>query len=233
MLRFVSALAILAATAKCAPVEPVHYSFVAQHPHHDYVHHAVPEIHYPIQVAEHHGQHYIEVPQNYIVETHDLHGHVGSSAESYVDSNAYSGSYSSLYGGQNHGHLYSSGGHATYAKSYNDYYSYPKYNFEYGVDDPHTGDHKKQWEVRDGDVVKGGYMLKEADGTTRVVEYTADDHNGFNAVVKKIGHAHHPETNVHQPQGAYGLPGNYAGSYATSDYYGKGATSYAHVWKQH
>lgn len=39
----------------------------------------------------------------------------------------------------------------------------------------------------------GGYKLQESDGTTRLVEYTADGHNGFNAVVKKIGHAHHPE----------------------------------------
>jgi len=36
-------------------------------------------------------------------------------------------------------------------------------------------------------------MLYEPDGTQRIVEYTADKHNGFNAVVKKIGHAHHPE----------------------------------------
>jgi len=35
-------------------------------------------------------------------------------------------------------------------------------------------------------------MLYEADGTKRVVEYTADKHNGFNAIVKKIGHAEHP-----------------------------------------
>lgn len=39
----------------------------------------------------------------------------------------------------------------------------------------------------------GGYMLHEPDGTTRIVEYTSDKHNGFNAVVKKIGHAHHPQ----------------------------------------
>lgn len=77
-----------------------------------------------------------------------------------------------------------------------DYYAYPKYKFEYGVKDPHTGDHKSQWEVRDGDVVKGGYTVDEPDGTTRVVQYTSDKHNGFNAVVKKIGKAHHPE--VHQ-----------------------------------
>lgn len=78
-----------------------------------------------------------------------------------------------------------------------DYYAYPKYKFEYGVKDPHTGDHKSQWEVRDGDVVKGEYTLEEADGTTRVVSYTSDKHSGFNAVVKKIGKAHHPEVSHH------------------------------------
>ena len=87
-----------------------------------------------------------------------------------------------------------------YAPDYHkDYYAYPKYKFEYGVKDPHTGDHKTQWEVRDGDVVKGEYTLDEADGTKRVVQYTADDHNGFNAVVKNIGHAHHPQVYHHEP----------------------------------
>lgn len=33
--------------------------------------------------------------------------------------------------------------------------AYPKYTFDYSVNDPHTGDHKNQWETRDGDVVKG------------------------------------------------------------------------------
>lgn len=32
---------------------------------------------------------------------------------------------------------------------------YPKYHFDYGVTDYKTGDIKKQWEMRDGDVVKG------------------------------------------------------------------------------
>uniref|UniRef100_A0A1A9WGA3 Cuticle protein 19 n=1 Tax=Glossina brevipalpis TaxID=37001 RepID=A0A1A9WGA3_9MUSC len=73
-----------------------------------------------------------------------------------------------------------------------DYYAYPKYEFNYDVKDLKTGDIKNQWETRDGDVVKGIYTLKESDGTTRVVEYTADDHNGFNAVVKKLGVASHP-----------------------------------------
>lgn len=89
---------------------------------------------------------------------------------------------------------------SAYAPDYHqDYYAYPKYKFEYGVKDAHTGDHKSQWEVRDGDVVKGEYSLNEADGTKRVVQYTADKHHGFNAVVKKIGHAHHPEVYHHQP----------------------------------
>ncbi|XP_035917506.1 cuticle protein 19-like [Anopheles stephensi] len=74
-----------------------------------------------------------------------------------------------------------------------EHHAYPKYKFEYGVKDPHTGDHKSQWEVRDGDVVKGAYTLHEADGTERVVEYKSDGHNGFEADVKKVGHAHHPE----------------------------------------
>ncbi|KAK9881132.1 hypothetical protein WA026_014483 [Henosepilachna vigintioctopunctata] len=66
------------------------------------------------------------------------------------------------------------------------------YKFDYGVHDPHTHDVKSQWEHRDGHHIKGAYTLKEADGTTRLVEYTAGPHSGFNAVVKRIGHAHHP-----------------------------------------
>ena len=81
----------------------------------------------------------------------------------------------------------------------------PKYAYDYGVNDPHTGDVKSQQEVRDGDVVKGSYSLNEPDGTVRVVDYTADPHNGFNAVVKKIGHAVHPA-----PVLKYGAPAIYA-----------------------
>lgn len=47
------------------------------------------------------------------------------------------------YGGGDHGH--------------HDYYSHPKYEFEYGVKDAHTGDHKSQHEHRDGDSVKGRF----------------------------------------------------------------------------
>lgn len=64
----------------------------------------------------------------------------------------------------------------------------PKYNFAYDVSDAYTGDYKTQTEVRDGDSVKGQYTVVEPDGTRRVVDYTADEENGFNAVVSKEGH---------------------------------------------
>ncbi|CAB0037642.1 unnamed protein product [Trichogramma brassicae] len=66
----------------------------------------------------------------------------------------------------------------------------PQYNYGYDVQDPNTGDYKSQQESRSGDQVRGSYSLLEADGTRRIVEYTADDHNGFNAVVRKEGTPH-------------------------------------------
>uniref|UniRef100_A0A1A9WGA1 Uncharacterized protein n=1 Tax=Glossina brevipalpis TaxID=37001 RepID=A0A1A9WGA1_9MUSC len=72
-----------------------------------------------------------------------------------------------------------------------DYHSHPKYEFDYGVKDTKTGDVKNQWESRDGDKVVGVYSLIEPDGRTRLVEYSSDKHNGFNAVVKHIGHTEH------------------------------------------
>lgn len=72
--------------------------------------------------------------------------------------------------------------------------AHPKYHFDYGVADHHTGDHHSQKEVRDGDAVHGEYSLHEPDGTIRIVKYTADHKNGFNAEVIRKGHAVHPET---------------------------------------
>ncbi|CAH2107171.1 unnamed protein product [Euphydryas editha] len=64
-----------------------------------------------------------------------------------------------------------------------DEYAHPKYDFAYSVADPHTGDHKSQHESRDGDSVHGSYSLVQPDGSVRKVEYSADAHNGFNAIV--------------------------------------------------
>ncbi|XP_021189006.3 uncharacterized protein LOC110375277 [Helicoverpa armigera] len=69
-------------------------------------------------------------------------------------------------------------------------YTYPKYEFEYSVSDKKTGDHKHHHETRDGDRVRGEYSLVESDGSLRKVQYQADDHNGFNAVVSKTVNKH-------------------------------------------
>ncbi|KAI4496323.1 hypothetical protein M0804_000133 [Polistes exclamans] len=61
----------------------------------------------------------------------------------------------------------------------------PQYSFAYDVQDTLTGDSKAQYETRNGDIVQGSYSLIEADGTRRIVEYTADPVNGFNAVVSR------------------------------------------------
>lgn len=58
-------------------------------------------------------------------------------------------------------------------------------SFSYDVADPHTGDFKSQVETRVGGNVAGQYSLLDSDGTRRTVDYTADDVNGFNAVVRK------------------------------------------------
>ncbi|XP_044742860.1 cuticle protein 19-like [Chrysoperla carnea] len=99
-----------------------------------------------------------------------------------------------------------------------DYYAYPKYSYNYGVKDAHTGDVKSQSEVRDGDVVKGQYSLVEPDGSVRVVDYTADDHNGFNAVVKKVGPTvhHAPAPLAH----GYGLGAGLGYGYGAYGAYG-------------
>ncbi|CAH0726171.1 unnamed protein product, partial [Brenthis ino] len=66
-------------------------------------------------------------------------------------------------------------------------------SFSYGVTDLHTGDVKSQHETRVGDNVVGQYSLLESDGSRRTVDYAADAHSGFNAIVRKdpaiIAHA--------------------------------------------
>ncbi|XP_055640028.1 larval cuticle protein A2B-like [Toxorhynchites rutilus septentrionalis] len=69
-----------------------------------------------------------------------------------------------------------------------------QYEFSYGIHDEHTGDIKSQQESRHGDQVHGQYSLIDSDGHKRTVEYTADDHNGFNAVV------HREPTDIKIPQ---------------------------------
>ncbi|XP_072940619.1 uncharacterized protein [Epargyreus clarus] len=97
---------------------------------------------------------------------------------------------------QTHGHAsgHPSGGHHEEHHSSHSHghgHAPAHYSFEYSVEDKHTGDIKSQHETRDGHNVKGYYTLHEADGTVRRVDYTADKHSGFNAVVHREGHAQH------------------------------------------
>ena len=78
----------------------------------------------------------------------------------------------------------------------------PQYNFNYEVQDAETGDYKAQTETRDGDNVQGQYWLYDADGYRRIVDYTADAVNGFNAVVRREPLQLAPATPVQQPTAA-------------------------------
>lgn len=82
----------------------------------------------------------------------------------------------------------------------------PQYSFAYDVQDSLTGDFKNQQETRNGDVVQGSYSLLEADGSRRIVEYTADPVNGFNAVVHKEGLVAPAPVAKIAPQIAYAAP---------------------------
>ncbi|EAT34226.1 AAEL013511-PA [Aedes aegypti] len=68
----------------------------------------------------------------------------------------------------------------------------PNYSYSYVVRDDKSGDRKSQHESRQGDQVRGQYRMMESDGTERIVDYSADDRNGFNAVVR-----HQPEQHQH------------------------------------
>ncbi|KAL5283814.1 hypothetical protein ACFFRR_006224 [Megaselia abdita] len=71
------------------------------------------------------------------------------------------------------------------AKQVEEYDPHPQYQYGYDIQDSLTGDSKRQFETRDGDVVQGEYSLNDADGFRRTVQYTADPINGFNAVVHR------------------------------------------------
>ncbi|XP_037301017.1 cuticle protein [Manduca sexta] len=87
-----------------------------------------------------------------------------------------------------------------------DEYAHPKYDFSYSVADPHTGDHKSQHESRDGDAVHGSYSLVQPDGSVRKVDYSADAHHGFNAVVHNSAPAAHPAPAVHVAPAVHAIP---------------------------
>lgn len=73
------------------------------------------------------------------------------------------------------------------------------YEFNYDVHDPHTGDIKQQHEVAKDGAISGEYSLIDADGYRRIVSYTADDHHGFVANVRREPVEGHKIVKVAQP----------------------------------
>ncbi|CAO1354238.1 unnamed protein product [Diamesa hyperborea] len=59
------------------------------------------------------------------------------------------------------------------------------YAFNYAVNEPSTGDVKSQQEKAINGAIQGSYQLNDADGFLRIVDYTADDVNGFQANVRR------------------------------------------------
>ncbi|CAO1400439.1 unnamed protein product [Diamesa hyperborea] len=106
--------------------------------------------------------------------------------EQYPPLSGDSGSYSA--GEESYGHY---GHNEEESHEGKDHYAPASYKYEYAVKDEKTGDHKTHWEHRDGDVVSGQYTLDEADGTKRIVTYSADKKNGFNAVVHNVKKQEH------------------------------------------
>ncbi|XP_055915055.1 uncharacterized protein LOC129948197 [Eupeodes corollae] len=68
-----------------------------------------------------------------------------------------------------------------------DYVARPEYQFAYGVEDAKTRVLQNRRETRNGDAVKGVYSVVDPDGSLRVVKYTADNVNGFQAEVTSNG----------------------------------------------
>jgi hypothetical protein len=63
-----------------------------------------------------------------------------------------------------------------------------RYEFKYGVKDGHTHDTKKVADKREGDKVTGYYSPLEADNI-RIIHYSTDNHNEFQARVSRSGYS--------------------------------------------
>lgn len=60
-----------------------------------------------------------------------------------------------------------------------------EYDYNYSVHDDSTKDIKQHHEKALNGAIVGQYSLMDADGYRRIVDYTADDKNGFKAVVRR------------------------------------------------
>lgn len=85
-----------------------------------------------------------------------------------------------------------------------DYVAKPDYHFAYGVEDPKSKVSQSRKESRHGDTVHGEYSVVDPNGVLRVVKYTADKHNGFQAeVITSGGDDKHADEVVHYGGGGH------------------------------
>ena len=84
----------------------------------------------------------------------------------------------------------------------------PKYQFEWAVNDPPSGNDYGQQEGRDGYDPQGSYFVQLPDGRLQRVDYTVSGDSGFVAQVTYEGEAQFPKQNggYGKPQPSYGPP---------------------------
>ncbi|XP_042866866.1 pro-resilin-like [Penaeus japonicus] len=76
-----------------------------------------------------------------------------------------------------------------------------KYDFNYAVNDPPSGNDFGHQEARDGDNTQGSYYVQLPDGRLQRVTYTVNGDSGYVADVTYEGEAQYPN-----PQASYGPP---------------------------
>ncbi|XP_076041947.1 uncharacterized protein LOC143025821 [Oratosquilla oratoria] len=79
------------------------------------------------------------------------------------------------------------------------------FDFAYTVSDRYSGADFAHVSNSDGNVVKGEYRVLLPDGRTQIVNYVADDHNGYKAEVTYEGEAKYPE-HKSTPSAVYKAP---------------------------
>ncbi|XP_042866863.1 cuticle protein 7-like [Penaeus japonicus] len=80
-------------------------------------------------------------------------------------------------------------------------YAPAKYDFNYAVNDPPSGNDFGHQEARDGDNTQGSYYVQLPDGRLQRVTYTVNGDSGYVADVTYEGEAHYPN-----PKASHGPP---------------------------
>ncbi|XP_063591567.1 pro-resilin-like [Penaeus indicus] len=80
-----------------------------------------------------------------------------------------------------------------------------KYDFNYAVNDPPSGNDFGHQESRDGDFTQGSYYVRLPDGRLQTVNYNVQGDSGFLAEVSYEGEAQYPtQARAYTPAPTYG-----------------------------